>query len=100
MLLCPELLHAAGVDCADLLIVAINDKQQASHIVHLARKMNPNIIIIARAYDRIHAIDLFREGADIQVREAWFWRCVPVKSALLSLGMEDGVNEIRENLFW
>ncbi|MFZ7174505.1 monovalent cation:proton antiporter-2 (CPA2) family protein [[Pasteurella] aerogenes] len=96
----PELLHAAGVDCADLLIVAINDKQQASHIVHLARKMNPNITIIARAYDRIHAIDLFREGADIQVRETFDSALRTGKKALLSLGMEaDVVNEIAETYF-
>lgn len=96
----PELLHAAGVEHAELLIVAIDDKHQALHIVELARKMNPQIKIIARAYDRLAVFDLYNAGADIQVRETFDSALRAGKKALLSLGMDsDVVNEITETYF-
>ncbi|EQA10331.1 trkA-N domain protein [Glaesserella parasuis D74] len=67
----PELLHNAGIETAELLIVAVDDKHQAIHIVELARSMNPNIKIIARAYDRVHVFELYKAGADKQVRETF-----------------------------
>lgn len=96
----PELLHAAGVDNAELLIIAINDKEQALRIVTLARKINPQIKIIARAYDRLHVFDLYDAGADIQVRETFDSALRTGKKALLSLGMDDEVvNEIAQTYF-
>lgn len=96
----PELLHAAGVEHAELLIVAIDDKHQALHIVELARKMNPQIKIIARAYDRLAVFDLYNAGADIQVRETFDSALRAGKKALLSLGMDsEVVNEITETYF-
>ncbi len=96
----PELLHAAGVEHAELLIVAIDDKYQALHIVELARKMNPQIKIIARAYDRPAVFDLYNAGADIQVRETFDSALRTGKKALLSLGMDsEVVNEIAETYY-
>lgn len=96
----PELLHAAGVEHAELLIVAIDDKYQALHIVELARKMNPQIKIIARAYDRLSVFDLYNAGADIQVRETFDSALRTGKKALLSLGMDsEVVNEIAETYY-
>lgn len=96
----PELLHAAGVEHAELLIVAIDDKYQVLHIVELARKMNPQIKIIARAYDRLSVFDLYNAGADIQVRETFDSALRTGKKALLSLGMDsEVVNEIAETYY-
>ena len=93
-------MHAAGVEHAELLIVAIDDKYQALHIVELARKMNPQIKIIARAYDRPAVFDLYNAGADIQVRETFDSALRTGKKALLSLGMDsEVVNEIAETYY-
>ncbi len=96
----PELLLNAGVESANLLIVAVNDKKQALQIVEHARELNPTIKIIARAYDRYHVFDLFRAGADIQVRETFDSALRTAKEALQSLGMEKEVaDEIGEYYF-
>ena len=39
----PEFLIAAGLEKADLLVVAINNPAQANQIVHFAREINPRI---------------------------------------------------------
>lgn len=97
----PELLHAAGIENAELLIVAIDDKAQATHIVELARKMNPHLKIIARAYDRLHVFDLFRAGADIQVRETFDSALRTGKKALRAMGLDQAlVEEIGEAYFY
>lgn len=96
----PELLHTAGIETAELLIVAINNKQQTTHIVELARKMNPNIKIVARAYDRTHVFELFKAGADKQVRETFDSAVRMGQLALRQLGMEkDLSNEIGHTYF-
>lgn len=87
----PELLHNAGIETAELLIVAVDDKQQALHIVELARSMNPNIKILARAYDRRHVFELYKSGADIQVRETFDSAVRSGRKALEILGIEHEV---------
>ncbi|MDO9886825.1 monovalent cation:proton antiporter-2 (CPA2) family protein [Glaesserella parasuis] len=87
----PELLHNAGIETAELLIVAVDDKHQAIHIVELARSMNPNIKIIARAYDRVHVFELYKAGADKQVRETFDSALRSGRTALKMLGVEEEV---------
>ncbi len=97
----PELLHAAGIENAELLIVAIDDKAQATHIVETARAMNPQLKIIARAYDRIHVYELYRAGADLQVRETFDSSVRMAKKALRILGMdEEMAEEIARTYFY
>lgn len=87
----PEILHNAGIETAELLIVAVDDKHQATHIVELARSMNPNIKIIARAYDRVHVFELYKAGADKQVRETFDSALRNGRAALEMLGVEPEV---------
>ncbi len=86
----PELLTMAGIEKAELLVVAIDDKEQTLHIVEFARKVNPGIKIIARAYDRIHTFKLHRIGADAAVRETFDSAVRTGRTALEVLGMEKG----------
>lgn len=96
-----EILRAAGVESAELLVIAIDNKDQATHIVELARKMNPQIKIIARAYDRLHVFDLYNAGADIQVRETFDSALRTGKKVLLSYGLDpEMVEEIGEAYFY
>jgi CPA2 family monovalent cation:H+ antiporter-2 len=65
----PEMLHAAGIETATVLVVALDDTEAALKLVKHARKERPDLIIIARARDRIHTYQLYAAGADKIVRE-------------------------------
>ena len=82
-----EFLIAAGLEQAELLVVAIDNKQQAADIIHFAREINPNIKIIARAYDRFNTFQLYRSGANEVIRETFDSAVRCGKYALEALGM-------------
>ncbi|MDP5335173.1 MAG: monovalent cation:proton antiporter-2 (CPA2) family protein [Paracoccaceae bacterium] len=65
----PELLHAAGLDKARVLVVALDDPAAANRLVTYARHQRPDLHIIARARDRTHVFQLYQAGADDIVRE-------------------------------
>ena len=65
----PELLHAAGLREARVLVVALDDKHAALRLVRYARQERPDLHIVARAHDRVHVYELYRAGADDIVRE-------------------------------
>ncbi|WP_373778846.1 monovalent cation:proton antiporter-2 (CPA2) family protein [Glaesserella sp.] len=88
-----DILHNAGVEHAELLIVAVDNQDAAITIVKAARHMNPNIKIIARAYDRPHVYQLFQAGADLQVRETFDSALRSSKKALRILGIDKDVAE-------
>lgn len=75
-----ELLQAAGAADARLLIVAIDDRDQAEELVETARLHFPNLKILARAFDRRHAYRLLDKGAHVIERETF--------EASLTLGAE------------
>lgn len=89
----PELLHAAGVEEAEILVVAVDDKHQAIQIVEQARKLNPQIKIIARAYDRFHVFDLYQAGADLQIRETFDSALRTGTKVLRTMGMDQELAE-------
>ncbi|MGB3406961.1 MAG: monovalent cation:proton antiporter-2 (CPA2) family protein [Jannaschia sp.] len=65
----PELLQAAGLSKAKVLVVALDDKADAVRLTKMAKAANPDIHIVARAYDRVHVYELYRAGARDIVRE-------------------------------
>ena len=65
----PELLHAAGIETARVLMIAVDDAEAATRLTAYARKVRPDIKIIARARDRVHVYRLHAAGADHIVRE-------------------------------
>jgi monovalent cation:proton antiporter-2 (CPA2) family protein len=66
-----DLLRQAGAADAKVLVVAIDERDEASRLVESARAAFPNIKILARAWDRRHAYDLLRNGADAVERETF-----------------------------
>lgn len=64
-----DILRAAGAGSADLILVCTDRKEQTSRIVELLRDEFPLARVMARAYDRVHAIELVRAGVDFQQRE-------------------------------
>ncbi len=67
----PELMQAAGLHEAEVLVVAIDDVAASVKLVKHARKERPDLRIIARAYDRNHAYQLFRADATDIIRETF-----------------------------
>ncbi|MDQ0466501.1 monovalent cation:proton antiporter-2 (CPA2) family protein [Caulobacter ginsengisoli] len=81
-----DLLRAAGAEKARMLIVALDDQAKTSELVERARKAFPNIIILARAFDRRHAYDLLANGADAVERETFEASLALGVTALRKLG--------------
>ncbi len=67
----PELLDAAGLASAEVLVVAVDDRDNALKIVRHARRVRPDIHIVARARDRVHVYELYQAGANDIVRETF-----------------------------
>ncbi|MEX0319252.1 MAG: monovalent cation:proton antiporter-2 (CPA2) family protein [Ruegeria sp.] len=65
----PELLKAAGLEKAEVLVAAMDDHKQVTRLVSYARRARPDLHIIARARDRTHVYELYQAGANDIVRE-------------------------------
>jgi CPA2 family monovalent cation:H+ antiporter-2 len=85
----PELLHAAGLADASVLVVALDDPKAALKIVTYARKQRPDIFIIARAHDRPQVFQLYRAGADKIVREMFDSSLRAGRYALEQIGLSE-----------
>ena len=67
----PDLLHAAGIDKAKMLIVTIDDKEQITELVAYAVRNFPDLHVIARAVDRHHVYELWAHGCRDIIRETY-----------------------------
>ncbi|MEM8957430.1 MAG: monovalent cation:proton antiporter-2 (CPA2) family protein [Pseudomonadota bacterium] len=85
----PELLHAAGLGNARVLVVAMDDKEASTRIVQYARKERPDLFIVGRAHDRIHVYELYRAGADKIVREMFDSSLRAARYVLEELGLSE-----------
>ena len=65
----PEMLMAAGLRDAKVLVAALDDPDAAVRLVAFARRERPDLHIVARAHDRNHVFRLYKAGADDIVRE-------------------------------
>ncbi|MGR3758574.1 monovalent cation:proton antiporter-2 (CPA2) family protein [Roseobacteraceae bacterium NS-SX3] len=65
----PELLKAAGIAKARVLVVALDDREATVKMVAGVRRSYPDLHIVARAYDRNHVFELYQAGANDIVRE-------------------------------
>ncbi|MFV0411519.1 MAG: monovalent cation:proton antiporter-2 (CPA2) family protein [Paracoccus sp. (in: a-proteobacteria)] len=65
----PEILAAAGLDKARILVAALDNPESNLKLVQYAREKRPDLTIIARARDRISVYQLHRAGADHVIRE-------------------------------
>ncbi|WP_170419270.1 monovalent cation:proton antiporter-2 (CPA2) family protein [Ruegeria arenilitoris] len=65
----PELLRAAGLEKASVLVAAMDNRKEVTRLVGYARRQRPDLHIVARAHDRTHVYELYQAGADDIVRE-------------------------------
>ena len=67
----PELLAAAGLAEAEVLVVCVDERDNALKIIRHARSLRPDLHIVARAVDRVHVYELYQAGANDIVRETF-----------------------------
>ncbi|MCL4136930.1 UNVERIFIED_CONTAM: hypothetical protein GTU68_037857 [Idotea baltica] len=93
----PDLLHAAGIDEARMLVIAIDDKEQATALVHYVSHTHPHIHIVVRARDRNHVYELYAAGARDIIRETFDSSVRAGRSALEALGFHpyDAERQVR-----
>lgn len=82
----PDLLHAAGIAEAKMLIVAIDNREQATEMVRHVAETYPQVHIVARAFDRHHVYELWAAGCRDIIRENFDGAVRAARSALEALG--------------
>ena len=82
----PDLLHAAGIAEAKVLVIAIDDKHAISELTKYVSENYPNVHIVARAVDRTHVYDLWAHGSRDIIRETYDSSLRTARSSLEALG--------------
>jgi CPA2 family monovalent cation:H+ antiporter-2 len=96
----PELLNAAGLAKARVLVAAMNDPDAVTRLVTYARRERPDLHIIARAYDRSHVYRLYRAGADDIVRETFDASLRAGRYVLENVGLSEFEADSAERTFY
>ncbi|MEM9320582.1 MAG: cation:proton antiporter [Pseudomonadota bacterium] len=84
----PDLLHAAGIEEAKILVVAVDGKEQIDTIVRHVLHNHPQVHIIARAVNRHHVYDLWFMGCRDIIRETYDASLRMGRSAIEALGVD------------
>lgn len=82
----PDLLHAAGIDEAKVIVIAIDDKEAITELTRYICKTYPHVHVVARAVDRMHVYELWAVGCRDIVRETYDSSIRATRSVLEALG--------------
>ncbi|MBL4627566.1 MAG: cation:proton antiporter [Roseicyclus sp.] len=85
----PELLKAAGLDTAKVIVIAIDDKNAAVKLARYAKRRRPDISVVARAHDLMHVYELYEAGADHIIREVFDSSLRTARYVLEDMGLSD-----------
>jgi glutathione-regulated potassium-efflux system ancillary protein KefC len=66
-----DLLHAAGADSADFLIIALDDADATTQLARVVKTHFPQLRIVSRARDMRHMFELRDLGVEFIERETW-----------------------------
>ena len=95
----PDLLSAAGIAEAKLLVVTIDDKDATTGLTRYVRETYPDVHVIARAYDRPHVYDLWAVGCRDIIRETYDSSVRAARSAFEALGIDRTAAELMMSEF-
>jgi glutathione-regulated potassium-efflux system protein KefB len=94
-----DILRHSGAGAVDAILICVNEPNIAMQIVELAQHEFPQARILARSYDRTHAVKLIRAGVDYQIRETVESAYLMGAAALRTLGFaEADVEEAAEDI--
>lgn len=93
----PDLLHAAGIEEAQVLVITIDDRENITELVRYVSETYPHIKIVARAVDRHHVYELWSAGARNIIRETFDSSLRIGRTALEQLGVHpyDAERQVR-----
>ena len=93
----PDLLKAAGIEEAKMLVIAINERESVTELVRYVTENYPHVYIVARARDRHHVYELWSAGARDIIRETFDSSLRAGRSALEALGVHpyDAERQVR-----
>ncbi len=94
-----DLLEAAGIETARILVVAVDDMEDANRIVDCAQEHFPKLTIIARARNRAHTYQLQQRGVQAVVRETFESGLMAAQATLHALGVTDGAAKEMVDIF-
>ncbi len=83
-----DVLQAAGADRAKIIVLAVDDPVVVNQAVMLIRSSFPQAKIMARAYDRGHAMELIDVSIDGFTRETFYSALEMGKETLVNLGYD------------
>jgi monovalent cation:H+ antiporter-2, CPA2 family len=87
----PNFLHASGVETARALVVTIDIPSAVEAIVETARRLRPDLTIVARARDSRHATALYDLGVDDAVPENFEASLQLSEAVLVDIGVPMGL---------
>jgi len=94
-----DILHAAGAATADIVLVCVDNKENALRIVELVKSEFPLVKVMARAFDRGHALALVKAGVDYQLREVFESALTFGSQVIRELGAtEDEIEDVLEGV--
>lgn len=96
----PEILAAAGLAHAGVLVVCLDDPAASTRLVKYARGQRPDLHIIARARDRFHVYELYAAGANDIVREMFDGSLRAARYVLERSGLSDFEAAEAERIFY
>ena len=93
----PDLLKAAGIEEAKMLVIAIDERESVTELVRYVTENHPHVYIVARARDRHHVYELWSAGARDIIRETFDSSLRAGRSALEALGVHpyDAERQVR-----
>ncbi|MCL1060292.1 monovalent cation:proton antiporter-2 (CPA2) family protein [Shewanella gelidimarina] len=96
----PDLLHTAGIAEAKMLVIAIDNPDRAVELTEYIKHTYPNVIVLARAFDRSNLYRLRKAGADFMVSETFHSALQLGKYALTHLGVHPFKAEQQRAIFF
>nr|WP_256489725.1 NAD-binding protein [Pleionea sp. CnH1-48] len=94
-----DLLRAAGIEHARLVLVAVNDPSDAEKIVTTINEHYPDVQLVVRARDRNSVLKLRALGADCIVRETFASGLSAARHVLTGIGYSNERAEYKVNVF-
>lgn len=95
----PEILRAARVGEAKVLILALEDPEHSVRVARVVRRQYPNVRILARARNRQHAFKLMDLGIEVIVRETLHSSLLLTRRLLREIGLDERTANDRVDRF-
>jgi len=84
-----DVLRAAGAGSARVIVLCVDDRPAALAMADLIRAEFPLVRLHARAYDRVHALELMNREVDVVMRETTLSALELGRETLLALGSDE-----------